>query len=237
MSQNDDEVEITFWKSVLPTPEANQIHVAFGVVDLRVDVAGQIFLEVDLFDAIQPGSSTWTLSEGVLQLTLCKQNSGAWLHAYAVRGTSLTWCCCLQPLLGPESRTAVAKCGRFSVKRFGVGVCQPCVIKRFHDRCAREFLQCVFVPPTYNATIAGVLEPTPEKHQKQGFYMTAYKQHLERKTSFWTLLKFHVWREIADRCQNLASDAKEMPTYVFVRSDASHEWTCLLFADACNMYG
>ena len=31
VSQNDDEVEITFWKSVLPTPEANQIHVALAL--------------------------------------------------------------------------------------------------------------------------------------------------------------------------------------------------------------
>lgn len=76
--QADDEVEVTFKKEGLQKGEKGLVRVAFARQRLRVEVKGEVLLDTELGGRTHPDESTWTLSDGVLQVSLAKADAGSW---------------------------------------------------------------------------------------------------------------------------------------------------------------
>ena len=76
--QESDEVEITFKKDGLQKSDAKQVNVVFQRQKLKVVVKGETLLDAALFAATQADECTWTLSDGVLQVTLTKAEDVSW---------------------------------------------------------------------------------------------------------------------------------------------------------------
>jgi len=76
--QENDEVEITFKKEGLQKSDAKQVNVVFQRQKLKVVVKGETLLDATLFAATQADECTWTLSDGVIQVTLTKAEDISW---------------------------------------------------------------------------------------------------------------------------------------------------------------
>merc|ERR1712048_194601 len=73
--QTDDEVEITFKKEGLQKGDKKLVKVAFARQRLKVDCKGEVLFDAALGGLTQPDESTWTLSDGVLEVILSKVES------------------------------------------------------------------------------------------------------------------------------------------------------------------
>eukprot|EP00747_Dinoflagellata_sp_TGD_P214176 gnl/TRDRNA2_/TRDRNA2_87067_c0_seq2.p1 gnl/TRDRNA2_/TRDRNA2_87067_c0~~gnl/TRDRNA2_/TRDRNA2_87067_c0_seq2.p1 ORF type:complete len:382 (-),score=64.75 gnl/TRDRNA2_/TRDRNA2_87067_c0_seq2:276-1421(-) len=76
--QTKEEVEITFKKEGLQKSDAKVVKVDFKRSHVTVNVKGESLLHGSLACAIDPISSTWTLSDGVLQVTMAKAIEEEW---------------------------------------------------------------------------------------------------------------------------------------------------------------
>lgn len=70
--QTMDEVEITFKGGSLQKCDMKLMEIILNPKDIKVDVKGKVLLQGNLEHAIIPDLSAWTLSDGVLQVTLAK---------------------------------------------------------------------------------------------------------------------------------------------------------------------
>jgi len=76
--QEDDEVEVTFKKEGLQKSDVKLVKVTFQRQRLKVDVKGEVLVDANLFGITTPDECTWTVSDGVLQVTLVKASSDRW---------------------------------------------------------------------------------------------------------------------------------------------------------------
>jgi len=76
--QADDEVEITFKKDDISKADKSKVKVVFGRQKLKVEFKGEVLLEGTLSGTTHVDESTWTLSDGVLQVNLSKASEGSW---------------------------------------------------------------------------------------------------------------------------------------------------------------
>jgi hypothetical protein len=76
--QCGDEVEITFKKDGLVKGDKQQVKVTFARQSLKVVVKGDVLFDAKLCEPIHPDEATWTLSDGVLQVTLSKAEANSW---------------------------------------------------------------------------------------------------------------------------------------------------------------
>jgi len=76
--QVSDEVEITFKKEGLMKGEKKLVKVDFKKNHLRVEAKGEVLIDADLYGPTHPDESTWTLSDGVLQVMLAKAGEESW---------------------------------------------------------------------------------------------------------------------------------------------------------------
>jgi hypothetical protein len=76
--QVDDEVEVTFKKEGLLKGDKKLVKVAFSKKHLLVTAKGEVLIDADLFGPTHPDESTWTLSDGVLQVMLGKGSDESW---------------------------------------------------------------------------------------------------------------------------------------------------------------
>eukprot|EP00747_Dinoflagellata_sp_TGD_P077241 gnl/TRDRNA2_/TRDRNA2_159501_c0_seq3.p1 gnl/TRDRNA2_/TRDRNA2_159501_c0~~gnl/TRDRNA2_/TRDRNA2_159501_c0_seq3.p1 ORF type:complete len:230 (-),score=12.86 gnl/TRDRNA2_/TRDRNA2_159501_c0_seq3:26-682(-) len=88
--QTDDEIEITFKTKGLQRGDAKLVKVIFYRTSIRVDVKGEVLLEGNLQHAIDTESSTWTISDGDLQVTLAKAKVQETWHSLLNLGASAT---------------------------------------------------------------------------------------------------------------------------------------------------
>lgn len=72
--QTGEDVEITFKKEGLTKADAKQVKVEIKKQKIKVDVKGEILLQGNFPHATDPDCSTWTLSDGILQVTLAKSD-------------------------------------------------------------------------------------------------------------------------------------------------------------------
>lgn len=76
--QGDDEVEVTFKKEGLQKGDKKEVKVTFGRQKLKVVVKGETLFDGELFAATNADEATWTLSDGILQVTMCKAENSTW---------------------------------------------------------------------------------------------------------------------------------------------------------------
>jgi len=76
--QCGDEVEVTFKKEGLVKGEKQLVKVTFARQSLKVVAKGDVLFDDKLCEPIHPDESTWTLSDGVLQVTLSKVQENSW---------------------------------------------------------------------------------------------------------------------------------------------------------------
>merc|ERR1719498_1516840 len=76
--QVGDDIEITFKRTDLSKADKASVKVNFARQHLKAVVKGDVLIDAELAGQIVPDDSTWTLSDGVLQLTMEKANSGPW---------------------------------------------------------------------------------------------------------------------------------------------------------------
>jgi hypothetical protein len=76
--QVDDEVELTFKKEGLVRGDKAAVKVEFKRGHLRVAAKGEVLFDEDLYSSTHVDESTWTLSDGVLQVMLSKVNHESW---------------------------------------------------------------------------------------------------------------------------------------------------------------
>lgn len=77
-TQASDEVEITFKREGIQKEDKKFVKVNFARQKLKVELKGELLIDASLFGATQPDESTWTLSDGVLQVTLSKAEETTW---------------------------------------------------------------------------------------------------------------------------------------------------------------
>uniref|UniRef100_A0A7S1KZM6 CS domain-containing protein n=1 Tax=Alexandrium catenella TaxID=2925 RepID=A0A7S1KZM6_ALECA len=77
--QTDEEVEVTFKKEGLQKGDKKLVKVAFARQRLKVEVKGEILIDTALFSQTNTDENTWTLSDGVLQVSLAKTDSDNWM--------------------------------------------------------------------------------------------------------------------------------------------------------------
>lgn len=75
--QTDDEVEVTF-KVELQKGDVKLVKVTFARQRLKVVVKGETLIDEGLYGPTHADESTWTLSEGVLQVNLAKAGEDEW---------------------------------------------------------------------------------------------------------------------------------------------------------------
>jgi len=76
--QAGDEVEITFKKDGLVKGDKKAVKVTFGRQKLKVEAKGDVLIDEELYASTDCDEATWTLSDGVLQVTLTKEEAGNW---------------------------------------------------------------------------------------------------------------------------------------------------------------
>merc|ERR1712107_358749 len=76
--QSDDEVEVTFKKDGLVKGDKKLVKVVFARQRLKVEAKGEVLIDAALHGTTHADESTWTLSDGVLQVNLAKASDGNW---------------------------------------------------------------------------------------------------------------------------------------------------------------
>lgn len=77
--QTDEEVEVTFKVQGLQKGDKKLVKVAFSRQKLKVEVKGEVLIDAALFSQTVADENTWTLSDGVLQVTLAKTDGDNWM--------------------------------------------------------------------------------------------------------------------------------------------------------------
>eukprot|EP00931_Biecheleriopsis_adriatica_P069176 TRINITY_DN43051_c0_g1_i1.p1 TRINITY_DN43051_c0_g1~~TRINITY_DN43051_c0_g1_i1.p1 ORF type:complete len:305 (+),score=75.64 TRINITY_DN43051_c0_g1_i1:91-1005(+) len=76
--QTEDEVEVTFKKEGLQKGDKKLVKVVFSRQRLKVEVKGEVIIDSELAASTNTDENTWTLSDGVLQVTLSKASEETW---------------------------------------------------------------------------------------------------------------------------------------------------------------
>jgi len=77
--QDDSVVEITFKKAFLRCGETSSLNVSILPKRLQIQVkAGTVVFEADLFAPVKPDESKWTVSDGLVKVTLHKVEKTDW---------------------------------------------------------------------------------------------------------------------------------------------------------------
>lgn len=76
--QAEDEVEVTFKKEGITKADKGAVKVVFARQKLKVELKGEVLLDGTLYGTTHPDECTWTLSDGVLQVTLSKAGDTSW---------------------------------------------------------------------------------------------------------------------------------------------------------------
>lgn len=76
--QAEDEIEITFKKEGISKADKGAVKVAFSRQKLKVEFKGEVLLDGALYGTTHPDESTWTLSDGVLQVNVAKAGDNSW---------------------------------------------------------------------------------------------------------------------------------------------------------------
>merc|ERR1719414_927769 len=76
--QSEDEVEITFKKEGIQKGDKKLVKVVFARQRLKVTVKDEVLFDAALSEQTHPDESTWTLSDGVLQVNLAKVDTDTW---------------------------------------------------------------------------------------------------------------------------------------------------------------
>jgi len=76
--QNSDEVEITFKAEGLQKGDKKLVKVVSARQRLKVEIRGEIYFDNALHGPTDADVNTWTLSDGVLQVTLSKSSDESW---------------------------------------------------------------------------------------------------------------------------------------------------------------
>jgi len=76
--QTDDEVEVTFKQEGLQKGDKKLVKVVFSRQRLKVEVKGELLIDSALALPTNTDENTWTLSDGVLQVTLSKAEEETW---------------------------------------------------------------------------------------------------------------------------------------------------------------
>ncbi|CAE7247263.1 Tnni3k [Symbiodinium pilosum] len=76
--QSEDEVEVTFKKDGLQKGDKKYVKVCFGRKRLKVSVKDQVIIDSSLAGNTTTDECTWTLSDGILQVTLAKADADTW---------------------------------------------------------------------------------------------------------------------------------------------------------------
>lgn len=76
--QAEDEVEVTFKTEGLTSADKKLVKVVFARQHLKVEAKGDVLIDSDLYGPTHADESTWTLSDGVLQVTLSKAGEESW---------------------------------------------------------------------------------------------------------------------------------------------------------------
>ena len=80
LTEAEDELELCFRNPALAGIGACAVKVNFARERLRVWFQGNIVLVAPLRAPVQADECTWTLGDGILQLTLLKAKAGTWCH-------------------------------------------------------------------------------------------------------------------------------------------------------------
>lgn len=76
--QDAEEIEVTFKKDGLQKGDKKAVKVSFARQQLKVEVKGEVLIDATLHGKHVPDEATWTLSDGVLQVTLTKADADNW---------------------------------------------------------------------------------------------------------------------------------------------------------------
>lgn len=76
--QQGEDVEITFKKEGLQAGDKKLVKVVFGRQKLKVEAKGEVLIDSALAGQVEVDDCTWTLSDGVLQVTMAKANEETW---------------------------------------------------------------------------------------------------------------------------------------------------------------
>lgn len=76
--QTSDDVEITFKTTTLQKSDGKLVQVNFSKQKLKVSVKAEVLLDATLWGQTVPDDCTWTLSDGVVQVTLAKASATNW---------------------------------------------------------------------------------------------------------------------------------------------------------------
>jgi len=76
--QGDDEIELTFKKEGLQKGDKKQVKFTSTRQKLKVEVKGDVLIDAALYAATVPDEALWTLSDGILQVTLAKAEVEQW---------------------------------------------------------------------------------------------------------------------------------------------------------------
>lgn len=88
--QTGDEVEITFKREDIQRSDTTLVRVTFHSKKIKVEFKGQVLMEGSLQHRIDAESSTWTVSDGILQLTLAKTPCEAWTSVLAEENNQIS---------------------------------------------------------------------------------------------------------------------------------------------------
>jgi len=76
--QQGDEVEVTFKKEGLKKGDKHLVKAIFTRTKVKVVVGGEVLLAGEMFGTMDADACVWTLSDGVLQVTLTKEDEASW---------------------------------------------------------------------------------------------------------------------------------------------------------------
>ncbi|CAE8643396.1 unnamed protein product [Polarella glacialis] len=76
--QTEEEVEVTFKKEGLEKGDKKLVKVVFGRQKLKVEIKGEVVIDAVLAGTTTTDECLWTLSDGVLQVTLSKADESTW---------------------------------------------------------------------------------------------------------------------------------------------------------------
>merc|ERR1719229_1408882 len=76
--QAGEEVEVTFKTGGLQKGDKKLVKANFSRQRLKVEIKGEVFVDAQLYAPTQPDEATWTLSDGILQVTLVKADAENW---------------------------------------------------------------------------------------------------------------------------------------------------------------
>lgn len=75
-TQDEDDVEVTFKYGFLKKEDSRDVKIEFGKQRLKITLRGDKIIDTDLFGEVMPKDCMWTLSDGVLVVTLSKSSPG-----------------------------------------------------------------------------------------------------------------------------------------------------------------